>query len=177
MADIISCPACQRKLQVPEAFYGQMVQCPECRHMFTAAAPSTGVQPNAPPPSPPSAVPDWQAPPARGPRRAYEEDAGYGDEPARLRRPTVPHRGGMILALGIVGLVMMPCLTIVCGPMAWVMGSTDLAEIRAGRMDRAGEGLTQAGRILGIISTVLMIVMVVCYCLFFMLMIAAEGLH
>ena len=35
--------------------------------------------------------------------------------------------------------------------MAWVMGSHDLAEMRAGRMDRSGEGLTQAGQILGMV--------------------------
>jgi hypothetical protein len=41
------------------------------------------------------------------------------------------------------------------------MGSTDLKEIRAGRMDPAGQGLTQAGKILGIIACVLMMISVV----------------
>jgi hypothetical protein len=41
--------------------------------------------------------------------------------------------------------------------MAWVMGSHDLAEMRAGRMDRSGEGLTQAGQVLGMILSVLCI--------------------
>ena len=34
-------------------------------------------------------------------------------------------------------------------------GNNDLREIRAGKMDRAGEGITQAGRICGIIGTIL----------------------
>ena len=35
------------------------------------------------------------------------------------------------------------------------MGSTDLKEIRAGRMDPSGQGMTQAGMIIGIVGTVL----------------------
>src|SRR4051794_3050512 len=104
MADIITCPACQRKLQVPETFLGQTVQCPECRHTFVAgsdAAPATGVQASAPPPAPSSAGPPpaWQEPepPRRRPR--YEEDHDDDlDVDDRLRRPGVPHRGGSILA-------------------------------------------------------------------------------
>jgi hypothetical protein len=63
-----------------------------------------------------------------------------------------PHRGGLILGLGIVGVV-------ICGPLgipAWIMGSGDLKEMRAGRMDYSGYGITQAGMILGIIATVLL---------------------
>jgi hypothetical protein len=39
--------------------------------------------------------------------------------------------------------------------MAWTMGSGDLREIRAGRMDPRGESNTNAGRICGIIGTIL----------------------
>jgi hypothetical protein len=41
----------------------------------------------------------------------------------------------------------------VFGVMAWVMGTSDLREIRVGRMNPGGAGLTQAGRVLGMIST------------------------
>jgi hypothetical protein len=64
------------------------------------------------------------------------------------------HRGTLILVLGILGLV-------VCGPLgiaAWVMGSGDLKEMDAGTMDPSGRGATQAGKICGIIATILMIV-------------------
>src|SRR4030095_3656072 len=67
------------------------------------------------------------------------------------------HRGTLILVLGILGLV-------ICGPLgivAWVMGSTDLKEIDAGRMDPTGRGLTQAGWIVGIVATVLFLISVV----------------
>ena len=68
----------------------------------------------------------------------------------------LPHRGNTILVLCILGLI-------VCGPLgiaAWVMGKGDLAKIDAGLMDPTGRGTTQAGMVLGIIGTVLIIVQV-----------------
>lgn len=68
-----------------------------------------------------------------------------------------PHRGTLILVLGILSLI-------VCYPLgiaAWVMGSGDLKEIEAGTMDPTGRGMTQAGKICGIIGTILMILGVV----------------
>jgi hypothetical protein len=40
------------------------------------------------------------------------------------------------------------------------MGSTDLAAMRRGEMDRSGEGTTRAGMIVGIIGTIGWIVVV-----------------
>jgi len=62
-----------------------------------------------------------------------------------------------ILVLGILSLVVCQIL----GPIAWVMGNTELAGIDAGRRPPQNRGTAQAGRILGIISTVLMIIGVV----------------
>jgi hypothetical protein len=49
--------------------------------------------------------------------------------------------------------------------MAWSMGNSDLAEMRAGNMDPSGEGMVLAGRVLGMIATILMIAIVVVICL------------
>ena len=68
-----------------------------------------------------------------------------------------PHRGGLILALGIVSLVACQFL----GIAPWLMGKADLQEMEAGRMDPSGRGLTDAGRILGIVSLVLCVVTIV----------------
>lgn len=38
------------------------------------------------------------------------------------------------------------------------MGSGDLKEMAAGRMDRTGEGMTKAGKIIGMIACILAIV-------------------
>ena len=65
-----------------------------------------------------------------------------------------PHRGTLILILGILGLV-------VCGPCgiaAWIMGNNDLKEMDAGAMDPSGRGVTQAGKICGMIASILMII-------------------
>jgi hypothetical protein len=78
------------------------------------------------------------------------------------RRGLAPHRGGLILVFGIVGLVsnglILGCgvfALLICLPFgiaAWVMGHNDLREMAAGRMDPEGEGLTRAGKVIGIIS-------------------------
>lgn len=60
-----------------------------------------------------------------------------------------PHRGTVILTLGIVSLVVCPFL----GLAPWLMGNTDLSAIEQGRMDPEGRGLTQAGRICGMVAT------------------------
>jgi len=63
-----------------------------------------------------------------------------------------PHRGTLILVLGILGLV-------ICGPLgiaAWIMGNGDLKQIDAGTMDASGRGMTNAGRICGMIATILL---------------------
>jgi len=64
-----------------------------------------------------------------------------------------PHRGGLVLTLSLLGFACCQFLSIA----AWIMGYTDMKEINAGRMDPAGRGLTQAGMIIGIIGTVLMV--------------------
>jgi hypothetical protein len=64
-----------------------------------------------------------------------------------------PHRGTLILVLGILGLI-------VCAPLgiaAWLMGNGDLKLMDSGQMDATGRSLTSAGRICGIIATVLLI--------------------
>ena len=61
-----------------------------------------------------------------------------------------PHRGTVVLVVGILGIVVVPCF--VCGIIAWVMGKNDLAEMDAGYMDPSGRGITQAGKICGIVG-------------------------
>jgi predicted Zn finger-like uncharacterized protein len=78
-----------------------------------------------------------------------------------VRRDCEPHRGQMILVFGIVSLALLACgaMTAVFGlPFgiaAWLLGSKDLEKMRQGTMDPEGQGLTQAGRICGIVGTIL----------------------
>ena len=84
-----------------------------------------------------------------------------------------PHRGTLILVLGIIGLV-------VCGPCgiaAWIMGSSDLKEMDAGTMDPAGRGQTQAGKICGMIATILMAVALAGLLLLFVMGMIGAATH
>jgi hypothetical protein len=183
MPEIISCPSCQRKLQVPESLLGQDVQCPTCGATFAASTAGGAPARSSPEPAqpPPGAgyetepEPTGRSGPGRRLRREedYDDYEEYGDRPRRRRRRDfLPHRGSTILVLGILSLVV--CGPVL-GPIAWIMGNQDLAEIRAGRMDPEGEGSTNAGRICGMIATILGIVGLVFLCLWFVLFAAVAG--
>ncbi|MFB0552760.1 MAG: hypothetical protein ACETWQ_05530 [Phycisphaerae bacterium] len=93
-------------------------------------------------------------------------------EEQRGQQPLKPHRGGVVLALGIIGLV----VCFICGIIAWVMGNNDLKEMAAGTMDLSGRGLTQAGRICGMISVIIPIVVICLWLLMAIFIGAGEAL-
>ncbi len=166
MPTVIECPSCQKQLKVPDELIGRAVKCPGCKETFTAqiGSPSAPVQEEiaekprkraTPPPEE-----EEEEPPRRSAvRRRDDDDEGddeMDDRPSRRRRrgrPMQPHRGTLILVLGILSLVVFQPL----GIFAWIMGNTDLKEMDAGRMDPEGRQQTNIGKILGIISCVLMI--------------------
>jgi hypothetical protein len=101
------------------------------------------------------------------------DDRDYDDRPRRRERADYEqdHRGGLILALGIIGLV-------ACGPVgiaAWVMGNNDMKEMEAGRMDPEGKQLTQVGKILGIVATIFTIIGFCAVIAYFVLIIGLIG--
>jgi predicted Zn finger-like uncharacterized protein len=149
--EITQCPQCQRKLNVPDAQLGQTVRCPLCGEEFTAAV----LHIQRPPPVPAQREPS--------PRRRDEDDdydrrapIGYDD----LRTPSGavrPHRGGPILALGLIGMFMSFCILPgwVMGGIAASMGATDLQQMARGTMDDSGRGLTKGGQVCGIIALII----------------------
>lgn len=64
----------------------------------------------------------------------------------------LPHRGPTILLLGILACCG-GCVFV--GLPAWMMANHDLILMDAGRMDAEGRGLTQAGKLCGVIGTAL----------------------
>ncbi len=66
--------------------------------------------------------------------------------------PAASGRATTALVLGILGLLCCQFL----GPVAWVLGNQELKAIRAGSSPASGEGVAKAGKILGIIGTVLL---------------------
>lgn len=160
------CPGCGRLLRVGDEYVGRQARCPACSTIYVVPSvpiPADGpTSPIAPggnpfgnrPESPENAV--GRAPPAVA---------------ASLARYTTPHRGGLILVLGVLGwIVSCP----VFGVAAWMMGASDLREMRCGRMDPAGEGITQAGYVLGMINSLLWIVGVVIIMVVLMIGLAAS---
>lgn len=120
-----------------------------------------GGQPEVPNPSPYAAPGAYQPPPGYGPPGAYAPPGGLK-----------PHRGNAVLVLGILGLV----VCVICGIIAWVMGNNDLKEMRAGVMDPSGYGLTNAGRICGMVGTILAGVVLVVYLVILMVLIGQGGM-
>jgi hypothetical protein len=198
MSQLIACPECNKHLQVPADLMGKAVQCPECKHTFTAAEPPPKNVSTDTTASTPAKTAEWdrKTSSATGKKRktgkdddekkdgdSYDVEDRDDDDDDRDRdrdddddreerrrrrrrreRPSrrsygAPHRGGMILAFGLIGLighvVGIGLVAIVFSILAWVMGNADMAEIQAGRMDPEGEGMTQAGRIMGMIGTIL----------------------
>jgi hypothetical protein len=76
-----------------------------------------------------------------------------------------PHRGVLILVLGILELIVCQLLA----PVAWIMGKGDMAQIDSGQMDPEGRGLTQAGMILGIVGTIFIVLSLVALVFFMVL--------
>ena len=82
-----------------------------------------------------------------------------------------PHRGVLILVFGVLSLV-------VCAPLgiaAWLMGQGDLKKMKLGMMDLEGKGLTMAGMICGIISSILLVLSFVIGLLWILLVVLALG--
>jgi predicted Zn finger-like uncharacterized protein len=148
MANVVNCPNCSRALRVPDDLLGQSVQCPSCQTTFTAALPES---PRPSGRAAPREEPEEEPAPRRRPRRDEEDD---DDRPSRRSRRLKPHRGDTIQLLGILSFFIAgPIL----GPIAWIMGNTDLREMDAGRMDPSGRSATSTGRMCGMISTILYI--------------------
>lgn len=63
-----------------------------------------------------------------------------------------PHRAGLVLALGLVGLGVW-----ILGPVAWALGKADLEDMHDGHVDPSGRLLTRVGMILGILGTLAMV--------------------
>src|SRR4051812_42109729 len=125
MESTVNCPSCHTALRVSDDQIGRTVKCPRCEQTFVLEADpespaAEGVTRPSPPPASPLPIPPTFGRPAAG--------LPYGGHGLK------PHRGGLVLAFGILGLV-------VCAPFgiaAWIMGNRDLAEMRAGVVDPAG---------------------------------------
>jgi DNA-directed RNA polymerase subunit M/transcription elongation factor TFIIS len=99
MSHLIACPECGQSLQVPGELIGTAVQCPKCRHAFTAAAPAESAHPKVVEATPVKPLPD-EGEAREVKRRAREED---DDEPrvASIKQD----KPGHVTAMGIMALI------------------------------------------------------------------------
>jgi hypothetical protein len=93
----LSCPACDKPMQAPDAAAGKRVKCPNCQAVVAVPAASAApVAPAAalPPPVPPRAAAP-AAPPAPAPAPAGDNPFGFDDDaPAKVaKRPARAARG------------------------------------------------------------------------------------
>jgi hypothetical protein len=109
-----------------------------------------------------------RCPECRAELEPADTDAVPWEEEGNVRRDSDPHRGGLILTLGIISICIFP-LSFMCsifgiifhvigaglGIAAWRMGAGDLKKMREGSIDPAGQGSTQAGMVCGIVGTCL----------------------
>jgi len=62
------------------------------------------------------------------------------------------HRASLVMTMGTLSIFC--CPLVVFGPLAWIMGASDLRQMREGRMNQSGQDETRTGMVLGIIGTV-----------------------
>jgi hypothetical protein len=83
---------------------------------------------------------------------------------------SVPARGSTIMVLGILSLVVCGLL----GPVAWSMGNEELRRIERGEVDPSTRGNVTAGRICGMIASILIIIAVAFFMFAFVLAAGAS---
>lgn len=197
-----SCTGCSHILRVPDEHAGKHARCPQCSSVVSIPAkseskptpiqptsnsgglfdslpsqqqPAAGqqapVNPYAEPPRPATPSPGYAS--NANPYQSSASHYGGGGSYAAGRTHYAPHRGGLVLALGILAFV---CnLFLIPGILAWILGSADLKEMKAGRMDPSGQGITTAGMVLGIIATCFVLIIVVFYVVLIVIGVAAAA--
>jgi hypothetical protein len=164
MSTTVGCPTCNLAMRLPEELLGQEARCPGCGCVFKPVArtpiPAGDLERS---PAPSTAImapgPVGPAPPQAPPPEPEEEERPWErTQRRRTRRDSEPHRGPLVLVLGIFGLVVgfVMGLGLPFGLAAWIMGYRDLRKMRYEKsMDPEGEGMTQAGMVCGAIGTFL----------------------
>ena len=157
---------------------------------------STSGEPAGPPPEPPPGY--WQQQsqsPGQDPQASYgDQQPQYGQpqygQPAYGQQPPYgqpyppypvapPNHGGALASMivGIVGLVLSCAygFGLLASPVAWYLGSKSLKEIDASQGRFGGRGMAQAGKIMGIIGTVLLVLVIIAVIVIVIIVAANSG--
>lgn len=151
--------------QAPPPGYGQQ----------QAPAPPPGYGQSAPPgygyPAPPGYGAPGQGAPGYGqPYPPYYAPPGWASPPDHPRST-------LALVFGLIGLIggFTTCFGFVFAPFAWAIGAKAVKEIDAAPGQYSGRGNAQAGKVLGIIGTVLLVIAVLAVAGLITLAIAADS--
>lgn len=150
----MGCTGCGQTLRVADEHAGKKARCPACGTIVQVPASGEPAPPEPAAGSPFSGPPQSASvanPFADRPEQEFNPYAAPGAPVVRTPTFARPHRGGLILTFAILGIL---CCMPFCIA-AWVMGAADMKEMRAGRIDRSGQSMTQAGMVIGIVGTVL----------------------
>jgi hypothetical protein len=150
----VSCPRCRRTLDVAGLTTDALAHCPACQHEFRAGPGPAAIQ---------TGQGRVDAPPLA--ELVDEPEPSRARERGRLRPrrdgQLKPHRGPMILVMGVASFVVAPLLL---GPATWILARNDLREMHAGRMDTAGRDQTRIGQLCGVLSTLLCTLVIFLLC-------------
>jgi hypothetical protein len=113
--------------------------------------------------------PAGQQYPSAGQQYPASQPSPYGQPPAAYGQPygaaTGEHpQGTIIFVLGIVGI-----FVAVCAPIAWYMGNKTLREVTASGATPSNLSQIKTGRLLGKVFTIIYIVLIALYILFFII--------
>ncbi|MGB1928949.1 MAG: DUF4190 domain-containing protein [Mariniblastus sp.] len=143
MAIQFPCMHCSTILRIDEKHIGKQARCPQCQTLNLVSENmqfSTGDS--------------EQSEPSSSPSNPYSSK--FSPPPATPIRNLQPHRGGLILGLGIASIVCNVCC--LPGILAWIFGKQDMRQIDQGSMDPEGRSMTQVGMIMGMVITLLWVV-------------------
>jgi hypothetical protein len=118
--------------------------------------------------------PAGQQYPASQPSPYGQPPAAYGQQPYGVATGEHP-QGTIIFVLGIVGI-----FVAVCAPIAWYMGNKTLREVTASGANYSNLSQIRTGRMLGKVFTIIYIVLIALYILFFVIifgMAATQGVN
>jgi hypothetical protein len=166
----VKCPDCGSVLEAPDGAAGKKVKCPDCGARVAVPAEDEAVRPK-PEPAPSARGPkpgeDEKERPRRGRdeeeaedrprrRRPRDDEDDDDDRPRRRRRgdddamsTLIPYKNGKALAAYYCGVfALIPCLGLILGPIALVLGILGLNYVKE-HPEAHGTGHAWAGIILG----------------------------